>query len=656
MLRSISQQLLKLGFNGTKAQQFQQLTFLNRFRCSIENKKSQYYKLHEVQFIKLGDTRDECDQLVQSQYFNDCIEDRMKFMENKLGLNKCVELKYKLNYILQLRDKEMYQQKKIIELIHIAIKYMQKQKIRFESLDDKNQQQFIYFLRNLNELMVYMNIINPNIWREYFESIVVVSKNKGYNYHFVQLLNSVDVFCKKFYNESSDLFRSIIVFKEEDLVNIISPKLILQLLHNLEKCPVKDPNPKSYVLTLYHLASIIWKIQKSHQTFFSGYHRNQFFASQQQKTIEVLSNIQEIDLAMSLYFSMGITGAITDELQQSFNSFFISKKEQLQKQENVAEKIIDLWVKIGKGSQELYDVIDSFRIKKILKSKDIAQILRWLLISPCTNIQIKPQIIKEIFKHLTKESDSFNNISYFQIDILFNVLCYYYSQMPEAISKDFFNTSIFQQILDHMRAGYLIEQKQGESRESIIDLKKVIQNIKSDIKNQTGIKFNYGDEQNLELNQKHLKQEQISLNSLVYWLKQQGLEDEFVILTNQKIYLYEIDILIYSKRLDKLIGLEITGKNYQNVDGSLIGKRNLKNKIFELNGLPLAYFDVSEEEIFNNHISLSVSRKKSKIKIADELFQIIENLIGYQYPKKEIQDFKKFILKQDVQQISDQQQ
>ncbi|EAS00624.2 hypothetical protein TTHERM_00411750 (macronuclear) [Tetrahymena thermophila SB210] len=653
MFRQISQQLLKLGLNGAKSQQFQQLTFLNRFRCSIENQKSQYYKLHEVQFIKLGDTRDECDQLVQSQYFNDAIEDRMKFMENKLGLNKCVEFKYKLNYIMQLRDKEMYQQKKIIELIQIAVKYMQKQKIRFEKLDDKNQQQFIYFLRNLNELMLYMNIINPNIWREYFECIVVVSKIKGYNYHFVQLLNSVDVFCKKFYNESSDLFRSMVVFKEEDLVNIISPKLILQLLSNLEKCPIKDPNPKSYVLTLYHLASIIWKIQKSHQTFFSGYHRNQFFASQQQKTIEVLSNIQEIDLAMSLYYSIGITGAINDVLQQSFNNFFISKKEQLQKQENVAEKIIDLWVKTGKGSQELYDIIESFRIQKILKSKDIAQILRWLLISPSTNVKIKPQIVKEIFIHLTKESDSFNNISYFQIDILFNVLCYYYSCMPEAINQDFFNSSIFQQILDHMRAGYLIEQKQGESRESIINLKGVIENIKSEIKNQTGIKFNQ--EYNLESNQKHLKQELISLNSLMYWLKQQNLEDEFIILTNQKIYLYEIDILLYSKRLDKLIGIEITGKNYQNVDGSLIGKRNLKNKIFQLNGLPLAYFDVSEEEIFNNHISLSVSRKKSKIKIAEELFQIIENLLEYQYPKKELSDQKKFILKQDVQQINVQQ-
>ncbi|KAL4446897.1 hypothetical protein ABPG74_014869 [Tetrahymena malaccensis] len=652
MFKSFSQQLLKLGFNGTKTQQFQQLTFLNKFRCSIENKKGHYYKLHEVQFIKLGDTRDECDQLVQSKYFNDPIEDRMKFMENKLGLNKCVELKYKLNYIMQLKDKEMYQQKKVIELIQIAIKYMQKQKIRFEQLDDKNQQQFIYFLRNLNELMLYMNIINPNIWREYFESIVVVSKSKGYNYHFVQLLNSLDIFCKKFYNESSDLFRSIIVFKEEDLVNIISPKLILQLLNNLEKCPINDPNPKSYVLTLYYLASIIWKIQKSHQTFFSGYHRNQFFASQQQKTIEVLSNIQEIDLAMSLYFSLGITGAINDEMQKSFNNFFVSKKDQLQKQENVAEKIIDLWVKIGKGSQELYDIIESFRIQKILKSKDIAQILRWLLVSPTTNIQIKPQIIKEIFQHLTKESDSFNNISYFQIDILFNVLCYYYSCMPEAINKEFFNSSIFQQILDHMRAGYLIEQKQGESRESIIDLKRVIENIKSDIKKQPGIKFYHGDEHNLESNQKHLKQEQISLNSLLYWLHQQNLENEFIILNNQKIYLYEFDILVYSKKLDKLIGIEITGKNYQNVDGSLIGKRNLKNKIFQLNGLPLAYLDVSEEEIFNNHISLSASRKKSKIKIAEELFQIIESLLGYQYPKKELSDQKKFILKQDAQQAN----
>lgn len=127
---------------------------------------------------------------------------------------------------MSLRDKEMYQQKKINELVKIAVKYMESQKKKFDTLEEKKQKEFIYFLRNIHELMIYMNIIDSSIWRTYFESIVLISRTKGYNFHFVALMSSMDQFCKRFYNESCDLFRYKVVFRDEELSNIISPKLL----------------------------------------------------------------------------------------------------------------------------------------------------------------------------------------------------------------------------------------------------------------------------------------------------------------------------------------------------------------------------------------------------------------------------------------------
>lgn len=63
------------------------------------------------------------------------------------------------------------------------------------------------------------------------------------------------------------------------------------------------------------------------------------------------------------------------------------------------------------------------------------------------------------------------------------------------------------------------------------------------------------------------------MKSLTWWLSEVGLADEIHVTVNQKISLYELDILLYSKSLDKAVAIEISGNNYVNIDGSLVGKR-----------------------------------------------------------------------------------
>ena len=52
---------------------------------------------------------------------------------------------------------------------------MDKQRSKFDSFDDKKQQELLYFLRNLQELLIYMNILDLELWRVYFETIVTIS-------------------------------------------------------------------------------------------------------------------------------------------------------------------------------------------------------------------------------------------------------------------------------------------------------------------------------------------------------------------------------------------------------------------------------------------------------------------------------------------------
>ena len=109
-----------------------------------------------------------------------------------------------------------------------------------------------------------------------------------------------------------------------------------------------------------------------------------------------------------------------------------------------------------------------------------------------------------------------------------------------------------------------------------------------------------------------------------WWLSEVGLAEEIYFSVNSKISLYELDIVVYSKTLDKAVALEISGNNYVNSDGSLVGKRQLKDKILKKCGLEVKYFSVTEDEIFNNHIALSGTRKNSKVAIGEAMFALVE--------------------------------
>lgn len=122
----------------------------------------------------------------------------------------------------------------------------------------------------------------------------------------------------------------------------------------------------------------------------------------------------------------------------------------------------------------------------------------------------------------------------------------------------------------------------------------------------------------------------------------QKLDDELVILTNHKLRLYELDLLVYSRSLDKLVAIEVSGNNYANKDHSLVGKKLLKDRLLKASGIDVKYFNVTNDDFYQNHFSLSLTKKRSRISIAEAIFDLVEDSFKHKFPRVDLSSKKLF--------------